>query len=81
VGQRLLEQHLDSGAEAVDRDVRVLIVWRTDVHDIGRNGVQELAMVGEARHLVPRRGLGERSRVAVAHCHQLGVGDRLDRFE
>jgi hypothetical protein len=59
----------------------VLIMWGTYVHDIGRDSVHELAMVWEARHPVPRRSRPECGRVAVAHAHQLAIGDRLDRFE
>jgi hypothetical protein len=81
VSQRLLEQHPNSGAEAIDRKIRVLIMRRTDVHDIGSNRVHELAMVGEARHPVARRRRCECGRFGVAYRHELGVGDCLDRFE
>ena len=79
-GQRLFEQHANSGPEAGNSDIGVLMVWCTDVHDIGGDDVHKLVMVGEARRLVPRGRLGERGWVATAHRHKLGVGDRLNRF-
>jgi len=59
VRDRLLEDDVNSACDAVHRDRRVLVVRCADVHDVGPEGVEHLAMVGVGdRALSVGGGLG-----------------------
>ena len=80
-GDRLLHQHRHPGGQGVDRHRHMLMMRGADVHHIRAHLVEQGAMVGKARDPVLGGRRLQGGGVAVAHRHQLGAGNGLDRLE
>ncbi|GAA3641101.1 hypothetical protein GCM10022200_26050 [Microbacterium awajiense] len=72
---------MDAAVESGDRTFGVLMMRGADMHDVGLDGLEQRAVVGEAGSSGRCFGLRPTAVVGVAYAHEFHAGVRRDRGE